>query len=278
MPKTLHCASEILDLSKPGVMGILNVTPDSFSDGGQFISADSAVQQAREMINAGADIIDIGGESTRPGAKEVSVAEERRRVMPVVSAIRQEFPHSLISVDTRKPEIMADAIRAGVHLINDVYALRSPGALELIADSNVAVCLMHMQGEPRTMQTDPQYVNVVDDVYHFLQQRIEACVKAGISEQRIIVDPGFGFGKNLNHNLQLLKHLDRFKQLGVALLVGVSRKSMIGVLLDKPVDHRLYGSLGLAAIALWSGADIIRVHDIAPTCDVVKVVDAVKSI
>ena len=278
MLKTLRCASEVLDLSKPSVMGILNVTPDSFSDGGRFISAESAVQQAREMINAGADIIDIGGESTRPGATEVSIAEERQRVIPVVSAIRHEFPHTIISVDTRKPEIMADAINAGAHLINDVYALRSPGAMELIANSNVAVCLMHMQGEPRTMQVEPQYDNVVDEVYHFLQQRIEACVTAGISEQRIIVDPGFGFGKNLNHNLELLKHLDRFKQLGVAVLVGVSRKSMIGALLDKPVDQRLYGSLGLAAVALWLDANIIRVHDVAPTRDVVKVIGAIKSI
>ena len=277
MPKALHCASELLDLSKPCVMGILNVTPDSFSDGGQFISADRAVQQAKQMINAGAAIIDIGGESTRPGAEQVSVEEERRRILPVISAIRDEFPHTIISVDTRKPEVMDDAIRAGVHLINDVYALRAPGAIEVIAKSNVAVCLMHMQGEPRTMQGDPNYANVVEEVFNFLQKRIEICVEAGISERRIVVDPGFGFGKNLNHNLQLMKHLDRFKSLSVSLLVGISRKSMIGAILDKPVDQRLYGSLGLAAIALWSGADIIRAHDVAPTQDIIKVVSAVKS-
>jgi len=277
MSKVLHCASEKLDLSKPCVMGILNVTPDSFSDGGQFISADRAVQQAKQMINAGAAIIDIGGESTRPGADEVSVEQERQRVLPVISAIRNEFPHTIISVDTRKPEIMVDAILAGVHLINDVYALRAPGALEVIANSKVAVCLMHMQGEPRTMQGDPKYVNVVEDVFNFLKQRVEVCVNAGISKQRILIDPGFGFGKNLSHNLQLMNHLNRFKNLGVSLLVGISRKSMIGAILDKPVDQRLYGSLGLAAIALWSGADIIRAHDVAPTQDIIKVINAVKT-
>jgi len=259
-------------------MGILNVTPDSFSDGGLFISADHAIQQASDMIHAGASVIDIGGESTRPGAQPVTVSEEYQRVIPVVIKLKQQFPRAIISVDTRKPEIMHEAIKAGAHLINDVYALRAPGALEVIADSNVAVCLMHMQGEPGTMQTKPVYTNVVDEVYEFLASRIAACVAAGISRQRIVIDPGFGFGKTLDHNLMLMKHLHKFRQLGVALMVGVSRKSMIGAITQSPVEQRLIGSVTLAALAVWLGANIIRVHDVAPSCEVVKVVDAVYSI
>ena len=259
-------------------MGIINVTPDSFSDGGHFFSTEHAVQQSRNMITAGAAIIDIGGESTRPGAKAVAVGEELQRVLPVIKRIHEEFPDTIISVDTSKPEIMVDAIDAGARLVNDVNALRSPGALDVVASSNVAVCLMHMQGKPRSMQNDPQYNDVVDDVWHYLQQRIETCVTAGIDKNRIIIDPGFGFGKTLQHNLLLIKNLNRFKELGVALLVGVSRKSMIGAILDKPVNERLIGSISLATLALWMGADILRVHDMEPTIEALKVVSAVHSV
>ncbi|WP_455196842.1 dihydropteroate synthase [Kaarinaea lacus] len=259
-------------------MGILNVTPDSFSDGGHFFSSDDAVEQSRNMIAAGAAIIDIGGESTRPGAQEVSVDEERRRVLPVIERLHKEFPDTIISVDTSKPEIMSDAIDVGAAVVNDVNALRQPGALEVIADSNVAVCLMHMQGQPRTMQANPRYENVVEEVKEFLWRRVEVCVAAGIERDRIIIDPGFGFGKTLQHNLLLLKNLEEFKTLGVALLAGTSRKSMIGAILDKPVDERLIGSISLATLSLWLGANILRVHDVAQTVEALKIVNAVRSV
>ena len=278
MTNALRCADKILDLSSPCIMGILNVTPDSFSDGGQFFSTDSAIQQSQDMVNAGAAIIDVGGESTRPDALVVSVEEERRRVLPIIKRIQKELPDTIISIDTSKPEIMADALEVGVHLVNDVNALRAPGALEVIADSNVAICLMHMKGNPRNMQKDPHYDNIVDEVFNFLQQRVEECVKAGIDKNRIIADPGFGFGKSVQHNLLLLKKLKCFKELEVALLVGVSRKSMIGAILDKPVDERLIGSISLATLAAWMGADILRVHDVAATSDALKTVNAVRSV
>ena len=287
MTSALHCGDKVLDLNSPQIMGILNITPDSFSDGGFFISAsestaniniDKALQHAMAMVNAGASIIDIGGESTRPGAESVSVEEESRRVIPFVKAFKSSLPDCLISVDTSKPEIMKQAIECGAHIINDVNALRAAGAIETVADSDVAVCLMHMQGEPRTMQKNPHYDDVVDDVLQFLQQRIEACINAGIDRNRIIIDPGFGFGKALQHNLQLFKNLGRFKELGVALLVGVSRKSMIGTILDKEVSDRLSGSIGLAALATWLGADILRVHDVSETADAIRVVNAVVSV
>lgn len=259
-------------------MGILNVTPDSFSDGGHFVSADSAMQQSQNMVAEGAAIIDIGGESTRPGAQAVSIEDERQRVLPVIKRIQKEIPDTIISIDTSKPEIMSDAITAGAHVVNDINALRAPGAVDVIADSNVAVCLMHMQGEPRTMQKDPQYTNVVEEVFEFLRQRVEHCIKAGINKNRIIVDPGFGFGKSLQHNLLILKHLRKYKELGVALLVGVSRKSMIGAILNKPVENRLIGGVSLATLAAWMGADILRVHDVAATSDALKTVNAVRSI
>jgi dihydropteroate synthase len=276
MNNALRCGDKTLDLSLPCIMGILNVTPDSFSDGGHFFSADSAVQQARKMIAAGALIIDIGGESTRPGAQSVPIEEEKQRVLPVIKAVHKEFPDTIISVDTSKPEIMATAIESGARLVNDVTALSQPGALEVVANSKVAVCLMHMQGEPRSMQNDPQYQNVVDEVKDFLKSRIDACIAAGIERDRIIVDPGFGFGKTLTHNLLLLKHLHQFKELGVALLVGMSRKSMVGAILEKPVNERLIGSISLATLSSWLGADILRVHDVEPTIEALKVVNALR--
>lgn len=287
MATALTCGDKILDLSAPRIMGILNITPDSFSDGGLFVSAiensvdvfvDKALQHAQNMVGHGASIIDIGGESTRPGAEAVSVNEERRRVLPIIEGIKSSLPDCLISVDTSKPEIMRDAINMGAHIINDVNALRSPYAIETVANSNIAVCLMHMQGQPRTMQQSPHYENVPEEVMSFLQERIDKCVKAGISLDRIIVDPGFGFGKTLQHNLQLFKSLSKFKELGTALMVGVSRKSMIGAMLDKEVADRVSGSVGLASLAAWLGADILRVHDVSETVDAVNVVNAVRSV
>ncbi|MET0089819.1 MAG: dihydropteroate synthase [Candidatus Thiodiazotropha sp.] len=274
--QSLQCAGHTLDLSRPQVMGILNVTPDSFSDGGNYFDPDQALGQALKMVSQGAAIIDIGGESTRPGAESVSVEEELRRVVPLVEALAKDLPVP-ISVDTSKPEVMREAVAAGAGMINDVMALQQPGALDTVAQLQVPVCLMHMQGQPRTMQSAPHYDQVVGDVMEFLNDRLEACVSAGIPRERILLDPGFGFGKTLQHNLELLHSLDRFLSLGLPLLVGISRKSMIGALLDeRPVDGRLYGSLAAAVIAAMKGASVIRVHDVAETVDALKVVAAVR--
>lgn len=259
----------------PMVMGILNVTPDSFSDGGKFNAPDRALRRVEQMLNDGADIIDIGGESTRPGAQPVSEAEEIERVVPLVKAIRGRFDVP-ISVDTSKAGVMRAAVAAGADMVNDVRALQEDGTLKAAAELEVPVCLMHMQGEPRTMQANPVYGDVVADVAAFLSDRIRACLDAGIGRDKLLIDPGFGFGKNLSHNLLLLKELHRFKALKSPILVGISRKSMIGAILDKPLDQRLYGSLAAAALALWQGADILRVHDVAATVDVLKICQAVK--
>jgi dihydropteroate synthase len=262
-------------LAPPQVMGILNVTPDSFSDGGRFLALDAALHQAQRLIAAGADIIDIGGESTRPAAQPVSVAEELDRVMPVLEKVRQESP-ILISVDTSKAEVMREAIAAGVDIINDVRALRNDGSLAAVASANqVRICLMHMQGEPRTMQQNPRYDNVVNEVKTFLLERVQTCLAAGISPNRLWLDPGFGFGKTEEHNLLLLKHLTVLTQLGYPLVVGVSRKSFLGQLLNKPVTERLYGGLALAVLAVTQGAQIVRTHDVAATVDALKVTHAV---
>lgn len=252
------------------VMGIVNITPDSFSDGGLFLSQNNAFKHARQLIAEGADIIDIGGESTRPGAEPVSVQEELDRVIPLVEKIRAEFSVS-ISVDTSKSLVMREAIAAGADIINDVMALRGEGSIEAVAASNtVKVCLMHMQGEPRTMQKNPKYDNVVENIKAFLLMRTQACVNAGIASNRIIIDPGFGFGKTVVHNLLLMKHLQVFSQLGYPVLVGISRKSFIGKILNKQVTERLYGSLALAVLAVKEGASIIRTHDVAATVDALK--------
>ena len=253
----------------PWIMGILNVTPDSFSDGARYQRFDKAIAHAEDMLENGADIIDIGGESTRPGAAEVSVSEEIDRVVPLVERIAKLGAR--ISVDTSKPEVMSAAIRAGAHMINDVRALSMPGALEVVANAKVPVCLMHMQGQPRTMQHDPKYASVVDDVISYLQNRVDACVLAGVPRELISIDPGFGFGKRLSHNLDLLKHLSRFKSLGATVLAGLSRKSMLGEITGQPVEDRLSASLSVALIAMQQGAKIIRVHDVEETNDVRKV-------
>ncbi len=262
----IDCAGKQLDLSQPRVMGILNITPDSFSDGGDFLSVDLAVEQAYRMVEEGAAIIDVGGESTRPGAPTVSETEELDRVMPVIEGIARDLSVP-ISVDTSKPNIMRSAVAAGAGLVNDVMALQAPGAVAAVADLNVPVCLMHMQGEPRTMQKSPRYSDVVSEVKAFLAQRIDCCISAGISHSRLLVDPGFGFGKTLEHNLALLRDLQKIAELNLPLLVGLSRKSMIGALLDEPVNNRMYGSLAAAVLAAERGARIIRTHDVKPTVD-----------
>ena len=274
MDRVLDCADTALDLSKPQIMGILNVTPDSFSDGGLFIDPKKAVLQAHKLFQEGAAIVDVGGESTRPGATPVSAQEEMDRVIPVIEAIRQELP-VIISIDTCKPQVMREAVRAGAGLINDVYALRQPGAVETVAGLKVPVCLMHMQGEPRTMQHNPHYTNVINEVKEFLRQRIAECVNAGIDKKRLIIDPGFGFGKSVQHNLTLVKHLSAFLSLDLPVLVGFSRKSTIGAILDKPSDDRMIGSVSLATIACWLGAHIFRVHDVKQTADALKLCNAV---
>lgn len=266
-----------LNFSRPQVMGILNLTPDSFSDGGCYLVRDAALRRAEEMVIAGADIIDIGGESTRPGALPVSEAEEIDRVVPLVEAITSRFDIP-VSIDTSKPGVMLSAVAAGAAMINDVRALREEGALAAAVAAAVPVCLMHMQGEPRSMQSAPVYGDVVEEVILFLQQRVDACAGAGIPRERLLIDPGFGFGKALAHNLTLLNELSRFNTLGLPLVVGISRKSMVGAVLNKAVDERLYGSLAAAALALCQGAAVIRVHDVAETVDVVKVCFAVMGV
>lgn len=274
MKNILQCDHFTLDLSKPKIMGVLNVTPNSFYDGGVYLSLDKAIRRAAELVSEGADIIDVGGESTRPGAVKPSVSEEIDRVIPVIESIKQfNVP---ISVDTSRPEVIQAAVETGANFINDVRALQLPGAIEMAAQSNLPVCLMHMQGTPESMQNSPTYKNVVKEVGEFLQQRIDACVAAGIKKENIIIDPGFGFGKSVNHNLVLLKSLKQFQQYGHPVLVGLSRKSLIGYLLNQPdPSHRLPGSLALAVIAALNGANIIRCHDVKDTLGAVQVAMAV---
>ena len=258
-------------------MGVINTTPDSFSDGGRFDTTEKALKHARQLIDDGVDILDIGGESTRPGSGNVDTEEELARTIPLIQAIREESDVQ-ISIDTNKPLVMRQAVAAGANMINSIWALRQNNALEVAAELGATVCLMHMQGTPETMQQNPRYDNVVSEIIEFLQQRIEAAIDAGIARDNIIVDPGFGFGKTLRHNLLLLKSLARFKSLGVPLLVGISRKRMIGTIIDKPVEQRLYGSISTAVIAAMQGADIIRVHDVAQTIDALAIVDAVNAV
>ena len=260
----------------PVVMAILNVTPDSFSDGGKYSSTQAGFVRAEKVISEGAQIIDVGGESTRPGASPVVASEEIARVVPVISLIAEHFDVS-ISIDTSKADVMLAAVEAGATLINDVRALRAPGALETVAELGVEVCLMHMRGEPRSMQAAPAYDDVVEEVYRFLSERVEACLAAGICKEKIMIDPGFGFGKSLAHNLTLLGELDRFKSMGLPLMVGLSRKSMFGHILHQPVEERMIGSVAAATIAAWLGADVLRVHDVAETVDALKVCHAVRS-
>ncbi len=271
----LSCGHHTLDLSTPVVMGVLNVTDDSFSDGGQFLDPGAAVRWARQLAAEGAALIDVGGESTRPGAEPVETADELDRVIPVIQAIVSELGVP-VSVDTSKPEVMEAALEAGACLVNDVLALRQPGALEVVAASGAGVCLMHMQGTPRSMQSDPRYGDVVQDVHRFLSERIAVCEAAGMDRSRLVIDPGFGFGKTLEHNLALLRGLDDFTRDGLPVLVGLSRKSMIGQVTGRPVGERLAGSVALAALAVERGASIVRAHDVAATLDAVRIAAAVR--
>ncbi|MEH8020021.1 MULTISPECIES: dihydropteroate synthase [Rheinheimera] len=264
-----------LNLTRPVVMGILNITPDSFSDGGKHQQLDAALRQAEQMLNDGALILDIGGESTRPGANGVNEQDELARVVPIISAIRQRFD-CVISIDTSKAAVMSAAIQAGADMINDVRALLEPGALDVAVTSQVPVCLMHMQGAPRSMQHQPQYHDVVAEVKQFLLTRAASCEQAGVKKANILLDPGFGFGKNLTHNYALLQQLSQFVDTGYPVLAGMSRKSMIGQLLNIPINERLAGSLACATIAALNGAQIIRVHDVKETVQVVRVVTAMQ--
>lgn len=271
----LLCGDRELDLSRTQIMGVLNVTPDSFSDGGRFNQPEAALRHVEQMCAAGAALIDVGGESTRPGASPVSVQQELDRVVPMVEAIRARFD-VVVSVDTSTPDVMRESALAGAGIVNDIRALTRPGALQAVADAGVAVCLMHMQGDPQSMQQAPRYDSVLDEVNGFLESRVQACLDAGIGRQLLTLDPGFGFGKTLQHNLQLFAGMERLQPLDLPILVGVSRKSMIGQVLDRPVDQRLFGGLALATLAAAKGARIIRTHDVAQTLDAVRMVDAVR--
>lgn len=271
----LACRDHLLDLTEPCVMGVLNVTPDSFSDGGRYANVDDAIERGAAMAAEGAAIVDVGGESTRPGAADVPVREELERVLPVVEQLVRRVPVP-ISVDTSKPEVMRAALAAGASLVNDVRALCAPGALEAVAGSGAAVCLMHMLGGPRTMQAAPAYPDVVGEVRQFLAERVRACLAAGIDRGRISVDPGIGFGKRPEHNLALLAALDRLADPDLPVLVGVSRKSLVGIITGRPPEGRLAGSVAFAALAVMGGAAIIRAHDVAETVDAVKVAGALK--
>ena len=270
------CGRYQLDLHRPHVMGIVNVTPDSFSDGGKFVSTELAVQHALQLIAEGADIIDIGGESTRPGAVPVSLDQELSRVIPVIEALSKVVTVP-ISIDTYKPEVMRLAITAGADMVNDVRALQESSALEIVAASNVGVCLMHMQGIPQTMQTDPHYENVIEEVKQFLVQRLHVAEQAGISKERILLDPGFGFGKRTVHNIALIQNLNQFAVIGQPLLVGLSRKSVLGAIVGGDEQQRLHAGLAAAVITAMKGAKILRVHDVKATVDALKVVSAIQN-
>ncbi|MGB1322658.1 MAG: dihydropteroate synthase [Vibrio gallaecicus] len=272
----LKSNNKTLVLDRTHVMGILNVTPDSFSDGGKFNSLDNALLQAEQMIKAGVSIIDIGGESTRPGAPNVSLEEELARVIPVIKAIRAKFD-VWISIDTSKAEVMRQAVEAGADLINDVRALQEPGALEAAAEANVPVCLMHMKGQPRTMQVSPSYDDVLKDIEVFLQERVKSCEAVGISKEQLILDPGFGFGKTIEHNYHLLAHLEKFHTLELPILAGMSRKSMIFKLLDKAPADCMIASITCATIAAMKGAQIIRVHDVEETLEAMKIIQVMNN-
>ena len=271
----LVCRDRVLDLTEPVVMGVLNVTPDSFSDGGRYVELASAVERGLRMAEEGAGIIDVGGESTRPGAAPVDAGEELERVLPVIERLAARLPVP-ISVDTSKPEVMRAAVAVGAGLINDVRALEAPGALEAAAESGAAVCLMHMRGEPRSMQDNPRYGDVVGEVRGYLAARVEACRRSGIGKERICVDPGIGFGKGPDHNLALLAALDRLADPAFPVLVGVSRKSLVGIITGRPAGERLAGSVAFAALAVMRGAAIVRAHDVAATVDAIKVASALR--
>ncbi|MBR9789912.1 MAG: dihydropteroate synthase [Vibrionaceae bacterium] len=273
----IKAKNKSLDLSRPHVMAILNVTPDSFSDGGKHNSLDLALARVDKMIKAGVSIIDVGGESTRPGAPEVTLEDELERVIPVVRAIRAHYPDVWISVDTSKAEVIRQSVEAGADLINDVRSLSEPGALEVAAQANIPVCIMHMKGQPKTMQQNPQYDDLMQEVEQFLVERMAVCEAAGIARENIILDPGFGFGKTIEHNYHMLAHLEKFHEFGLPILAGMSRKSMIFKLLDKPAAECTNASVVCATIAAMKGAQIIRVHDFEETLEAMKVIEMTKN-
>ena len=272
--RTLHAGSFRLSLARPLIVGIVNVTPDSFSDGGQFASAQAAIDHGLRLVEDGADILDVGGESTRPGAVMVSVEEEKRRVLSVIAALASAG--HVVSIDTRKPDVMQSALDVGAVMVNDVMALRAPGALQVVAASQAAVCVMHMQGEPQTMQQTPDYQDVVQEVKAFLDARVAACWEVGISPARIVIDPGFGFGKSLAHNLALLKNLAQLTVGEVPVMVGMSRKSMMGAVSGRATGEREYAGLAAHLLAVTQGAQLVRVHDVAAMRDALAVWNAVK--
>lgn len=274
--RILHAGSFRLSLDRPLIMGVVNTTPDSFSDGGKFTTAPLAIEHALELAKLGADILDVGGESTRPGALPVPADEEKRRILPVIEALARAG--LIVSVDTKKPEIMCAALGVGAVMVNDVMALRMPGALEVVAATKAAVCLMHMQGEPQTMQQTPRYGDVVADVVQFLGERVEACIAAGIEQDRLVVDPGFGFGKSLVHNLELLKKINVLAAVGMPVMVGMSRKSMLGALTARGVDEREFAGIAAHMMAIERGARLVRVHDVAAMRDALTVWNAVNEV
>jgi dihydropteroate synthase len=271
----LHFPKVTVNLTDPKVMGVLNITPDSFSDGGRYVSVESALRQTELMIKEGATFIDVGGESTRPGASPVSEIEELERVCPVVEAIASRF-NTIISIDTSTPQVMREGVKLGAQMINDIRSLERKESLQVVADLNIPVCLMHMQGSPQTMQLNPSYTDIVKQVKAFFINQLSRAVAAGITRENLIIDPGFGFGKRLDHNLELLKSLDSFSAFNLPVLVGVSRKSMLGAVTGREVDERLAASLAAATIAVYNGAQIIRAHDVAVTVDAIKVAAAVR--
>ncbi len=269
----LDCGRFKLPLTRPLIMGVINVTPDSFSDGGQYTALNQSLTHANTLLAEGADILDIGGESTRPGAAPVTLEEERRRVLPLLERlVREAVP---VSIDTQKPALMRDAVAAGASMVNDVNGFRAPGALEGVAGSGAAICIMHMQGEPRGMQHNPRYENVISEVRNYLTARVRAAEDAGIARERIVVDPGFGFGKALEHNLALLRGLSEFRDIGGALLAGLSRKTMLGRITGRDPAARVFASVAAALLAVQNGAQIVRVHDVAATRDALAVLTAV---
>lgn len=272
----LHCGSFRLDYARPLVMGIVNVTPDSFSDGGRHLLCDAAIAHAQQLITEGADILDIGGESTRPGAQPVNIQQELDRVMPVIEGLRGVVVP--LSIDTCKPEVMRAALSAGAHMVNDINALQDSDALAAVVASDAAVCLMHKQGQPQTMQHEPYYEDVLKEVLDFLRNRVMAVEASGVSRNRIVIDPGFGFGKTLEHNLKLFRNLDKFSAMGVPLLAGLSRKSMLGKITGRDVNDRLTASVVAALIAVQRGANIVRVHDVQASCDALKIWSAAQKI
>jgi dihydropteroate synthase len=271
-PSTLLCGRHRLALDRSLIMGVVNVTPDSFSDGGAFLDSARAIAHARSLAEEGAAILDIGGESTRPGAQQVSAAEELGRILPVLDGLREVGV--ALSVDTSKPEVMRAVLAHGADMINDVYGFRAPGALQAVARSGAGICIMHMQGEPRSMQVAPDYDDVVSEVGAFLRERGRAAEEAGVERARIVIDPGFGFGKTVAHNLELLRRLDEIAAMGWPLLVGISRKSTLGVITGRPIEHRVHASVAAALLAVTKGAKIVRVHDVAATRDALTVYSA----